>query len=71
MNTGFITILVGKGHENTINFLDLLTQEELASAVGNVLGKEIPTNIVFFCRTMIQKNLAFSEFFLLERCKKY
>ncbi|PKR85355.1 SDR family oxidoreductase [Heyndrickxia camelliae] len=37
-------VLVGNGHENTVYELSgpLLTQEELAAAVGNVLGKEIP-----------------------------
>jgi NAD(P)H dehydrogenase (quinone) len=37
------TVLVGNGHENTVYELSgpLLTQEELASALGNVLGKDI------------------------------
>lgn len=36
-------VLVGNGHENTVYELSgpLLTQAELASALGNVLGKEI------------------------------
>ncbi|MEK3822472.1 SDR family oxidoreductase [Cytobacillus sp. FSL W8-0315] len=41
-------VLLGKGHENTVYELSgpLLTQEELASALGNVLGKEIPVQQV-------------------------
>jgi NAD(P)H dehydrogenase (quinone) len=41
-------ILSGNGHENTIYELSgkLLTQEELAAAVGNVLGKEVPVQQV-------------------------
>lgn len=41
-------VLSGQGHENTIYELSgkLLTQEELASAVGNVLGKEVPVKQV-------------------------
>ncbi|WP_282142568.1 SDR family oxidoreductase [Cytobacillus oceanisediminis] len=41
-------VLVGNGHENTVYELSgpLLTQEELASALGNVLGKEIPVQQV-------------------------
>ena len=37
-------VLSGNGHENTVYELSgkLLTQEELASALGNVLGKEVP-----------------------------
>ncbi|WP_047150992.1 SDR family oxidoreductase [Aneurinibacillus tyrosinisolvens] len=37
-------VLSGRGHENTIYELSgkLLTQEELASALGTVLGKEVP-----------------------------
>lgn len=37
-------VLSGNGHENTIYELSgkLLTQEELASALGTVLGKEVP-----------------------------
>ena len=37
-------VLVGSGHENTVYELSgpLLTQEELACALGNVLGKEVP-----------------------------
>ncbi|WP_102346109.1 SDR family oxidoreductase [Bacillus sp. Marseille-P3661] len=41
-------VLVGKGHENTVYELSgpLLTQEELVSSLGNVLGKEIPVQQV-------------------------
>lgn len=41
-------VLVGTGHENTVYELSgpLLTQEELATALGNVLGKEIPVQQV-------------------------
>jgi NAD(P)H dehydrogenase (quinone) len=41
-------VLAGNGHENTIYELSgkLLTQEELASALGNVLGKEVPSQQV-------------------------
>ncbi|MEH7334667.1 SDR family oxidoreductase [Neobacillus drentensis] len=41
-------VLVGNGHENTVYELSgpLLTQEELASALGNVLGNEIPVQQV-------------------------
>jgi NAD(P)H dehydrogenase (quinone) len=41
-------ILSGNGHENTIYELSgtLLTQEELAAAVGNVLDKEVPVQQV-------------------------
>lgn len=41
-------VLVGKGHENTVYELSgpLLTQEELASTLGAVLGKEIPVQQV-------------------------
>jgi NAD(P)H dehydrogenase (quinone) len=41
-------VLVGSGHENTVYELSgpLLTQEELASALGNVLGKEVPVQQV-------------------------
>ncbi|KAA0547461.1 SDR family oxidoreductase [Bacillus sp. BGMRC 2118] len=37
-------VLVGDGHENTVYELSgpLLTQDELATALGNVLGKDIP-----------------------------
>lgn len=37
-------VLAGEGHENTTYELSgkLLTQEELASALGSVLGKEVP-----------------------------
>lgn len=42
------TVLVGNGHENTVYELSgpLLTQEELASALGSVLGKDIPVQQV-------------------------
>ncbi|MEY9867122.1 NAD(P)H dehydrogenase (quinone) [Peribacillus sp. B2I2] len=42
------SVLSGNGHENTIYELSgkLLTQEELASAVCNVLGKEVPVQQV-------------------------
>ncbi|AXN41549.1 NAD(P)-dependent oxidoreductase [Peribacillus butanolivorans] len=42
------SVLSGNGHENTIYELSgkLLTQEEFASAVGNVLGKEVPVQQV-------------------------
>jgi NAD(P)H dehydrogenase (quinone) len=41
-------VLVGNGHENTVYELSgpLLTQEELASTLGNVLGKEVPVQQV-------------------------
>jgi NAD(P)H dehydrogenase (quinone) len=41
-------VLLGNGHENTVYELSgpLLTQEELAFALGNVLGKEIPVQQV-------------------------
>lgn len=41
-------VLVGGGHENTVYELSgpLLTQEELAYALGNVLGKEVPVQQV-------------------------
>ncbi|PFH90716.1 SDR family oxidoreductase [Bacillus sp. AFS088145] len=41
-------VLVGNGHENTVYELSgpLLTQEELVSALGAVLGKEIPVQQV-------------------------
>lgn len=41
-------VLSGTGHENTIYELSgkLLTQEELASALGTVLGKEVPVQQV-------------------------
>ncbi|MDZ5472454.1 SDR family oxidoreductase [Bacillus sp. 31A1R] len=41
-------VLVGNGHENTVYELSgpLLTQDELASALGNVLGKDIPVQQV-------------------------
>ncbi len=41
-------VLAGNGHENTIYELSgkLMTQEELASALGTVLGKEVPVQQV-------------------------
>ncbi|WP_057915942.1 SDR family oxidoreductase [Peribacillus muralis] len=41
-------VLSGKGHENTIYELsgNLMTQEELASTLGTVLGKEVPVQLV-------------------------
>ena len=41
-------VLIGNGHENTVYELSgpLLTQEELASVLGGVLGKEIPVQQV-------------------------
>ncbi|MBD2868586.1 SDR family oxidoreductase [Paenibacillus arenilitoris] len=41
-------VLAGVGHENTIYELSgkLLTQEQLASALGDVLGKEVPVRQV-------------------------
>jgi NAD(P)H dehydrogenase (quinone) len=41
-------VLVGSGHENTVYELSgpLFTQEELASALGNVLDKEVPVQQV-------------------------
>lgn len=41
-------VLAGNGHENTVYELsgNLLTQEELAFALGNVLGKEVPVQQV-------------------------
>ncbi|KWW20318.1 MULTISPECIES: SDR family oxidoreductase [Peribacillus] len=41
-------VLSGKGHENTIYELSgkLMTQEELASTLGTVLGKEVPVQQV-------------------------
>ncbi|MFJ7511932.1 SDR family oxidoreductase [Peribacillus simplex] len=42
------TVLTGDGHENTVYELSgkLMTQEELASALGTVLGKEVPVQLV-------------------------
>lgn len=42
------TVLSGNGHENTIYELSgkLLTQEEIASSLGSVLGKEVPVQQV-------------------------
>ena len=41
-------VLSGEGHENTVYELSgkLLTQEEIASALGKVLGKEVPVQHV-------------------------
>ncbi|WP_028400156.1 SDR family oxidoreductase [Ectobacillus panaciterrae] len=41
-------VLAGNGHENTVYELSgkLMTQEELASALGTVLGKEVPVQQV-------------------------
>lgn len=41
-------VLMGSGHENTIYELSgkLLTQEEMATALGTVLGKEVPVQQV-------------------------
>ncbi|EWH22726.1 SDR family oxidoreductase [Bacillus haynesii] len=41
-------VLSGEGHENTVFELsgELLTQEEIASALGEVLGKEVPVQHV-------------------------
>lgn len=41
-------VLVGNGHENTVYELSgpLLTQEELAAALGEILGKEVPVQQV-------------------------
>src|SRR5581483_5832595 len=41
-------VLAGDGHENTIYELSgkLMTQEELAAALGAVLGKEVPVQQV-------------------------
>jgi NAD(P)H dehydrogenase (quinone) len=41
-------VLAGNGHENTVYELSgpLLTQEELVSVLGNVLGKEVPVQQV-------------------------
>ncbi|WP_232697397.1 SDR family oxidoreductase [Brevibacillus daliensis] len=42
------TVLTGNGHENTVYELSgkLMTQEELASALGTVIGKEVPVQQV-------------------------
>ncbi|GAA3330665.1 hypothetical protein GCM10020331_084160 [Ectobacillus funiculus] len=41
-------VLAGNGHENTVYELSgkLMTQEELAAALGTVLGKEVPVQQV-------------------------
>ena len=43
-----VAVLTGNGHENSIYELSgkLLTQEEFVSALGNVLGKEVPVQQV-------------------------
>lgn len=43
-----VAVLTGNGHENTIYELsgNLLTQEEFVSALGNILGKEVPVQQV-------------------------
>ena len=43
-----VAVLTGNGHENTIYELsgNLLTQEEFVSALGDVLGKEVPVQQV-------------------------
>lgn len=58
-------VLVGKGHENTVYELSgpLLTQEELASALGNVFGKEVPVQQVSDGKyAEIMKGLGLPEF---------
>lgn len=58
-------VLVGSGHENTVYELSgpLLTQEELASALGNVLGKEVPVQQVSDEKyAEIMKGLGLPEF---------
>lgn len=58
-------VLVGSGHENTVYELSgpLLTQEELASALGNVLGKEVPVQQVSYEKyTEIMKGLGLPDF---------
>lgn len=60
-------VLLGNGHENTVYELSgpLLTQEELASALGNVLGKEIPVQQVSDEKyAEIMKGLGFPDFVL-------
>jgi len=58
-------VLVGNGHENTVYELSgpLLTQEELASTLGNVLGKKIPIQQVSDEKyTEIMKGLGLPDF---------
>ncbi|MEO2076554.1 MAG: SDR family oxidoreductase [Bacillus sp. (in: firmicutes)] len=58
-------VLVGSGHENTVYELSgpLLTQEELASALGNVLGKEVPVQQVSYEKyAEIMKGLGLPDF---------
>lgn len=60
-------VLLGNGHENTLYELSgpLLTQEELASALGNVLGKEIPVQQVSDEKYVeIMKGLGLPDFVL-------
>ncbi|WP_445491218.1 SDR family oxidoreductase [Niallia sp. 03133] len=59
------SVLIGNGHENTVYELSgpLLTQEELASALGKVLGKEIPVQQVNDeTYTEIMKGLGLPDF---------
>ncbi|MED3761839.1 SDR family oxidoreductase [Peribacillus frigoritolerans] len=61
------SVLSGNGHENTIYELSgkLLTQEELASAVGNVLGKEVPVQQVDDATYAdIMKNVGLPDFLI-------
>ncbi|MDQ0971474.1 NAD(P)H dehydrogenase (quinone) [Neobacillus niacini] len=58
-------VLVGSGHENTVYELSgpLLTQEELVSALGNVLGKEVPVQQVSYEKyAEIMKGLGLPDF---------
>jgi NAD(P)H dehydrogenase (quinone) len=60
-------VLAGNGHENTIYELSgqLMTQEELASAVGDVLGKEVPVQQVDDATYAdIMKNAGVPEFII-------
>ncbi|MFY0801980.1 SDR family oxidoreductase [Peribacillus frigoritolerans] len=61
------SVLSGNGHENTIYELSgkLLTQEELATAVGNVLGKEVPVQQVDDATYAdIMKNVGLPDFLI-------
>ncbi|MGE7650713.1 SDR family oxidoreductase [Peribacillus frigoritolerans] len=61
------SVLSGNGHENTIYELSgkLLTQEELASAVGNVLGKGVPVQQVDDATYAdIMKNVGLPDFLI-------
>lgn len=61
------SVLSGNGHENTIYELSgkLLTQEELASAVSNVLGKEVPVQQVDDATYAdIMKNVGLPDFLI-------